>query len=77
MDLRLSNSELDLRARARDFVETYLYPVELEENGKLSEESHARIKQAILDYRLNAFSTPEEFGGQIKKRGTSVYTGWG
>ena len=66
MDLRLSNSELDLQARACEFCEKHLYPyeLELEENGKLPDERHAEIKQAILDYELNAFSTPEKFGGQ-------------
>ncbi len=66
MDLRLSNADLDWQARARSFVETYLYPVELEleENGRLADDTHARIKQAVLDNELNAFTTPEEFGGQ-------------
>ena len=66
MELRLSNTDNDWAARAREFIEKYVYPVELEleMNGNLSDESHARIKQAVLDYRLNAFSTPEEFGGQ-------------
>ncbi len=66
MDLRLTNADLDWQQRAREFIEKYVYPVEmeLEENGCLSAESLARIKQAILDYKLNAAMTPVEFGGQ-------------
>ncbi len=66
MDLRLSNADLDWQARARAFVETYLYPIEfgLEENGRLADDTHARIKKAVLDNKLNAFTTHEEFGGQ-------------
>jgi len=66
MDLRLSEREREIQARTRDFVEKFLFPAELEceERQGLTPETYARIKQAVLDYRLNAVNHAVENGGQ-------------
>src|SRR5690242_21182527 len=66
MDFALSPELTDLRARVRALVDDTLihYETEAEEHhGRLSLESHARIKQAVLDSGLAANNIPKEFGG--------------
>jgi acyl-CoA dehydrogenase len=66
MDLRLSKAELELQARAREFTDKFLLPheLEVEENNGLAPGSHAKIKQAVIEYGLNALVIPEKFGGR-------------
>ena len=66
MDFSLSPDLKDLRARVRALVDDVLQPLELEaeqSHGRLSPESHARVKQAVLDSGLNAANIPTEYGG--------------
>ena len=52
MDFALSPELIELRARVRALVDDHLqaYETEAEEHhGRLSAESHAAIKQAVLD----------------------------
>src|SRR5205085_2138565 len=66
MDFALSPELIDLRTRVRALVDDHLihYETEAEEHhGRLSAESHARIKQAVLDSGLAANKFPQEFGG--------------
>ena len=51
MDFTLSPELLQLRARTRALVDDVLQPAELEaesSSGRLSAETHARIKQGVL-----------------------------
>ena len=66
MDLRLSADDRALKERARAFTEEFLLPLELEceEHDGLLPESHARVKQAVLDEGFNAINHAEEDGGQ-------------
>jgi acyl-CoA dehydrogenase len=66
MDFALSPELTDLRARVRALVDDTLihYETEAEEHhGRLSPESHAHIKQAVLDSGLAANNIPKEYGG--------------
>ena len=66
MDFTLNPELLQLRARTRALVDDVLQPAELEaesSHGRLSPETHARIKQGVLDSGLNANNIPKEFGG--------------
>ncbi|TWS24292.1 acyl-CoA dehydrogenase family protein [Tsukamurella sputi] len=64
MDFSYSPRLRELKDRARVLTEQ-IYPFELEceQNNGLSAESHAVIKQAVLDAGLQAINTPVEFGG--------------
>jgi alkylation response protein AidB-like acyl-CoA dehydrogenase len=67
MDLALSREDREVQARAREFTEKFLFPYELEneENGGgLSDQTHAILKQAVIDYRLGASNHAVEDGGQ-------------
>jgi alkylation response protein AidB-like acyl-CoA dehydrogenase len=66
MDLRLSAEDRTLKERARAFTEEFLLPLELEceEHDGLLPESHAKVKQAVLDERFNAINHAEQDGGQ-------------
>lgn len=67
MDLALTEEDRAIQARAREFTEKFLFPIEDENeknNGGLSEETLARVKQAILDYKLNGMNHSVEDGGQ-------------
>src|SRR5262249_15799223 len=67
MDFSLSPDQLQLRAHVRVLVDEVLQPLELEaeeHGGRLSPESHARVKQAVLDSGLNAANIPTEYGGR-------------
>jgi acyl-CoA dehydrogenase len=66
MDLRLSAEDRALKEQARAFTEGFLLPLELEceEHDGLLPESHAKVKQAVLDAGFNAINHVEEDGGQ-------------
>jgi acyl-CoA dehydrogenase len=66
MDLAIAKSDLELKARARRFAETVLFPleVELELNGHLPEAAMATLKQAVIDHGFNAINHAREHGGQ-------------
>ena len=66
MDLRLTPDLIEIRERSRRFCDEWLIPFEseTEEAGSLSMESYGRIREAVLEARLNAMNMPVEFGGQ-------------
>jgi alkylation response protein AidB-like acyl-CoA dehydrogenase len=66
MDLRLSADDHALKERARVFTDEILLPLELEceEHDGLLPESHAKVKQAVLDEGFNAINHAEQDGGQ-------------
>jgi len=66
MDLRLTADDRALKERARTFTEEFLLPLELEceEHDGLLPESHAKVKQAVLDEGFNAINHAEQDGGQ-------------
>ncbi|MBT5434195.1 MAG: acyl-CoA/acyl-ACP dehydrogenase [Rhodospirillaceae bacterium] len=66
MDMGLTKDDLDVRARAREFREKFLFPneEELDEHDHLPEATESQIRQGVLDYRLNAINHAREFGGQ-------------
>ena len=60
MDLRLTPDLIEIRERSRRFCDEWLIPFEheTEEAGSLSMESYARIREAVLEARLNAINMP-------------------
>lgn len=66
MDMTIAKSDLELKARARRFAETVLFPeeLELELNGRLPEATQAKMKQAVIDHGFNAINHAREHGGQ-------------
>ena len=66
MDIRLTATDVELQARARDFTERVLFPLELEceEHDGLTPQSAASAKAAVLDARFNAINHSREDGGQ-------------
>ncbi len=66
MDARWSKEDLDVRARAREFTERYLFPYEeeLDTAEVVNPKKEAAIRHAVRDYRLNAINHAPEFGGQ-------------
>lgn len=66
MDIRLSTADRDLQAKARDFTEQVLIPLEdeCEELDGLSSASAANAKEAVLDWGFNAINQPVRDGGQ-------------
>ncbi|MGH2723831.1 MAG: acyl-CoA dehydrogenase family protein [Actinomycetota bacterium] len=66
MDLALSDSDRDLKERARRFTLRHLLPyeIECEENDGLSPESLAEIRSAVVEWRFNAMNHRPEDGGQ-------------
>ncbi len=66
MDLSIDKADLELKARARRFAETQLFPVEveLELNGHLPDAVKARLKRAVVDHGLNGVNHAREHGGQ-------------
>lgn len=66
MDVSLSADDREIRARAREFTEKHLIPYEdeVEETDHISAASAAAIRQAVLDYRLNAVNHERDVGGQ-------------
>jgi acyl-CoA dehydrogenase len=66
MDFSLTPELRDLRNRVRTLVDDHLQPLELEAertHGRLSEESRARAKAAIVASGLAANNIPAQFGG--------------
>ncbi len=66
MDFSLTPELRDLRDRVRALVDDHLQPLELEAestHGRLSEESRARAKAAIVASGLAANNIPRQFGG--------------
>jgi acyl-CoA dehydrogenase len=66
-DSDLTREERELQARAREFVERVLMPLELEAEqaaGRLPSETVAAIKQAAIDARLHGGRVTRELGGQ-------------
>ncbi|WP_205881542.1 acyl-CoA dehydrogenase family protein [Leucobacter coleopterorum] len=64
MEFAYTNRLSELRERARSLANVLeTFELECEENNGLSAESHATIKQAVLDHQLNAINTPVEYGG--------------
>ncbi|MCC6467249.1 MAG: acyl-CoA/acyl-ACP dehydrogenase [Alphaproteobacteria bacterium] len=66
MDLTIPKPDLELKARARRFAETVLFPLEeeLELNGHLPDATKAKLKQAVVDHGFNAINHAREHGGQ-------------
>ena len=66
MDLRLSRADRELQAKARDFTDQVLVPLEdeCEANDGLTPESAAAAKQAVLDWDFHAINHTEENGGR-------------
>lgn len=66
MEFTWSEEDKDVRARAREFTETYLFPYELhiEETDTPDPDTEVAIVRALNDYALNAANQPHEFGGQ-------------
>lgn len=66
MDLTIAGPDLELKARARRFAETVLFPleVELELNGHLPDATKAKLRQAVVDHGFNAINHAKEHGGQ-------------
>ena len=66
MDLGLDPADLELQARARDFTQQVLLPLEdeCEEHDGLTPASAASAKQAVLDWRFAAINHAPEHGGQ-------------
>ncbi|MCV7288676.1 acyl-CoA dehydrogenase family protein [Mycolicibacterium wolinskyi] len=55
---------VELKDRARTLTEKIIpFEEECERNNRLTAESHATIKAAVLDAGLQAINTPTEFGG--------------
>ncbi len=66
MDFPSQPELIELRARVRALVDDHLQPYELEaeeHHGRLSAESHAAIKRAVLDSGLAANNIPRQYGG--------------
>jgi acyl-CoA dehydrogenase len=66
MDMNLSRADRELQRKARDFTEQVLIPLEdeCEEHDGLTQQSHARAKQAVLDWGFNAINHAPQDGGQ-------------
>ena len=67
MDFTLSTEQLELQARARDFVRDVLQPREVEferAGGRVPREWGRTIRQAAIEARLQGGSLPREVGGQ-------------
>jgi acyl-CoA dehydrogenase len=66
MDLELTPSDLELKARARAFTDEVLLPLEdeCEEHDGLSPKSHAAAKREVLERGFNAINHSTADGGQ-------------
>jgi alkylation response protein AidB-like acyl-CoA dehydrogenase len=66
-DLALSDEQLELQGRAREFVEGILMPLEQQAEaaqGRLPEATVEEIKHAAIAARLHGGRIPSEYGGQ-------------
>jgi acyl-CoA dehydrogenase len=65
MDLTLSATQRDMRARARSLTESIMaHELDCEERNGLSPEAHREIADRVRELRLNAINMPAEWGGQ-------------
>ncbi|MBM3524866.1 MAG: acyl-CoA dehydrogenase family protein, partial [Alphaproteobacteria bacterium] len=66
MDLTIPKADLELKARARRFAETVLFPeeAELELEGELPKATLENLRQAVLDHGFNAINHAKEHSGQ-------------
>ena len=67
MDLTLTDTQLELQARARAFVRDVLQPREVEferANGRVPRDWGDPIRRAAIENRLHGGSLPREVGGQ-------------
>jgi alkylation response protein AidB-like acyl-CoA dehydrogenase len=66
MEIRLDPADRELQLRARGFTDQVLVPLEdeCEEHDGLSPESHARAKQAVIDWDFQAINHAVEDGGK-------------
>jgi len=66
MDIRLDPADGELQRKAREFTDRVLVPLEdeCEEHDGLSPESHARAKQAVLDWDFGAINHAVADGGK-------------
>jgi len=66
MDLRIPESDLAWKRKAKEFAETQLFPQEeaLELDGHLPPETLARLRKAVVEHGLNAINHSREDGGQ-------------
>ncbi len=64
MDLTLTPRQLHLKEQAAALTKVIMqYEDECEANNGLSAETHAVLRQAVLDHELQAINMPEEWGG--------------
>ncbi len=66
MNFSLSKEHIALQTKATEFVETVLFPheMECEENDGISRETHQKIIDATLEWGFNAPNHTKEDGGQ-------------
>ncbi|HUN47043.1 MAG TPA: acyl-CoA dehydrogenase family protein [Stellaceae bacterium] len=66
MDLRIPETDLAWKRKAKEFAETQLFPQEetLEHDGHLPPETLARLRKAVVEHGLNAINHAREDGGQ-------------
>ncbi|MDA0219038.1 MAG: acyl-CoA/acyl-ACP dehydrogenase, partial [Proteobacteria bacterium] len=66
MDFTFSPGHMALQARAREFTEKHLFPIEQEvqDNDALSPESRKAIRDGVLNYGFNAVNHDRADGGQ-------------
>src|ERR1700722_15153568 len=65
MDFTYSPEQLELRDRAQSLTDAIVpFEIPCEEGRGLPAESLAKIRQLVLDHRLNATNMPPEWGGQ-------------
>lgn len=66
MDLTIPPADLALKAKAKHFAETVLFPQEepLEHDGHLSDATKARLRQAVADNGFGGINHAKEHGGQ-------------
>ena len=66
MDLRIPETDLAWKRKAKEFAETQLFPQEeaLELDGHLPPETLARLRKAVVEQGLNAINHAREDGGQ-------------
>jgi alkylation response protein AidB-like acyl-CoA dehydrogenase len=66
MDLLLTESDRELRHRARDFAERHLIPHEraCETDGGLHPDLLGAVKRAVIEWRFNAINHAESDGGR-------------
>ena len=66
MDMKLTDADRDVRQRAKTFTAKFLFPYEeeLDASDTVNPKREEEIRQAVIDYGLNAINHRREFGGQ-------------